>query len=301
MCLTKPVSAVNMPCAHMFLCAECSQGFRAANGDVCVSCRQPSTIVNTVTSHSCALCLEPVEGHELFSVRDCGHCFCKNCVIHYVKAALGDIASQFPLRCPLHSEACPAMIEHPSLEGLVGFKSETLQYGKDDHEHVVRVAIESLIPVAERVYCGNGTCARALRKVPGKTMECIYCKHLLCGGCWCSDHKGQTCQAAQAQRAGNDQETSDYIRKTSKPCPNCKMAISHYRGHACHHIRPGTGCPNCGFHFCFACLRQHQSPDCTCEKFCGDSCDCQDCPECKVGQPCSHCDNDGRCRVCRPR
>eukprot|EP00047_Mylnosiga_fluctuans_P004441 m.234548 g.234548 ORF g.234548 m.234548 type:complete len:1138 (+) comp12675_c0_seq1:83-3496(+) len=300
MCLTKPLAVLNMPCAHMFLCEECTTTFRDTHGEICVSCRQPSTTIVVQCSHDCALCLEPMPSHALFSVSACGHTFCKPCMIKYVKVALGDIASQFPLRCPLHTEKCESRVEHGSLKPLVGYKSDAVVYTVEEHEHVERVAIESLIPVAERVYCGNGRCARALRKVEGPKMECIYCQHILCGQCWTSDHKGMTCAQARTQRAGQDEETQNYISKTSKPCPNCQMAISHYRGHACHHIRPGTGCPNCGHHFCFACLRPHQSPDCKCEKFCSDTCDCQDCPECREGNPCAHCDNDGRCRVCRP-
>lgn len=43
-----------------------------------------------------------------------------------------------------------------------------------------------------------------------------------------------------------------YIQHTSKLCPNvgCGNRISHFHGHACHHISPQTdGCPACHQHF----------------------------------------------------
>ena len=327
MCLTRPVQAMNLPCAHMFLCIDCSKCFREASGDICVSCRSPSEIVKAVLSHTCIMCMDIAEGKDLFSVRGCGHSFCKACLVQYIHLALSDIAAQFPLRCPMHADNCKSLIDHASLAGLIGFryshdsgaksgalsggdstKAKTVSsvgsgltvvsYTQADHDHVVRVALEALIPIEERVYCSNGLCSRALRKAKVDKLECGFCHSYLCGRCWSSDHRGLSCEQAKEQWAGNDEVTRQYIKRTSKPCPSCGLAISHYRGHACHHIRPGSGCPNCGYHFCFACLRRHKDPECKCERFCDSNCDCQDCPDCSEGNPCPHCDNDGRCRVC---
>jgi hypothetical protein len=298
---------VNLPCAHVFLCVDCTTAFRASQGDICIACRKPSTLLQAHNSHACQMCLEECSFASLFSVSHCGHTFCKRCFVQYVHSALGDVASQFPLRCPLHSEGCATMIAFATLKPLVGFRHSSEDGGKvtflaHDHMRVERASIEALIPPSERVYCASGSCARALRRVAGVTkLKCEYCPQVMCGGCWCGEHPGVSCQTARAQREGKDEETKKLIKQTSKPCPHCSMAITHYRGHACHHIRPGSGCPNCGTHFCFACLKPHNSPECHCERFCSDSCDCQDCPDCRPGKPCPHCDNDGRCRVCRPQ
>ena len=40
-------TALNLPCLHKFLCSGCSERFRADEGDVCFSCREPSTVVDT--------------------------------------------------------------------------------------------------------------------------------------------------------------------------------------------------------------------------------------------------------------
>ena len=93
-----------------------------------------------------------------------------------------------------------------------------------------------------------------------------------------------------------------------KRCPGhhaggapCGEGIQHPRGHACHHIKPGGGCPSCGSHFCYTCLAPYDGgcPN-GCPLFCNNECDCPDCLECSPGRPCDECDNDGRCWVCQP-
>lgn len=306
MCYERDATCVNLPCAHVFLCMPCTTEFRRAQGDICISCREPSTVLEARNAHACQMCLEERPFAALFSVRGCGHTFCKLCFVQFLKGALGDVSSQFPLRCPLHSEGCTTLVPYRALKCLLGFRATTdegrkVMYTDADNKRLEHAAIEAAIPPAERAYCANGSCARALRKVPGVTrLPCEFCGHVMCGSCWGGEHPRLSCQMARLQREGKDEETKQLIKKTSKACPKCSMAITHYRGHACHHIRPGTGCPGCSTHFCFSCLRPHNSPDCHCERFCSPACDCQDCPDCHEGRPCPHCDNDGRCRVCRP-
>ena len=67
------------------------------------------------------------------------------------------------------------------------------------------------------------------------------------------------------------EDTTDaYINATTKACPNqaCRLRVTHYHGHACHHIMPTPfcdscqsyscghgkrGCPGCGLHYCYRC------------------------------------------------
>ena len=43
---------------------------------------------------------------------------------------------------------------------------------------------------------------------------------------------------------------NDFIEATSKPCPECRFRVTHWHGHACHHIAPSGGCPRCKIGFC---------------------------------------------------
>ena len=71
-----------------------------------------------------------------------------------------------------------------------------------------------------------------------------------------------------------------------------RYRISHYRGHACHHIAPNGGCPKCNHEFCYVCLgawkRDPYNPNrfsCgnQCPLFCNQSCDCPKCPGLQYG------------------
>ena len=95
-------------------------------------------------------------------------------------------------------------------------------------------------------------------------------------------------------------------------CPNpaCGAPCERPRGHHCHHISPGTGCPGCHTHFCFACLTvfptstawasHYGRPPTNCGLFCDESCPCVDCAECRPGHPCSTCEGSGSCYSCHP-
>ena len=85
---------------------------------------------------------------------------------------------------------------------------------------------------------------------------------------------------------------------TVKQCPQCGVGVTHYRGHACHHIGTGRGCVGCvgaGFphpqHWCYVCLGPWPCINAAsngCNTFCDATCDCPDCPDCKVGCPCAN-------------
>lgn len=102
-------------------------------------------------------------------------------------------------------------------------------------------------------------------------------------------------QRQQAQIA----ESEQLITATSKPCPRCRAPITHFRGHACHHITPGGsagGCSACHHQFCYMCLAPWHT--CRCPLFCTTACDCPPCPTCRPGRGCADCDSDGRCPSC---
>jgi hypothetical protein len=120
--------------------------------------------------------------------------------------------------------------------------------------------------------------------------KCAYCRTSFCARCREAYHPGQDCRATA--------ETEDLINRTTRPCPECGLRVTHYRGHACHHIKPGGGCPRCHTHWCYNCGSRY--PCGRCRTFCSDQCACPDCPSCTPGNPCPSCDGDGSCRMCRP-
>ena len=135
--------------------------------------------------------------------------------------------------------------------------------------------------------------------------------------------------SAAAAAASSGGASGAQITATFKQCPVCNEGITHYRGHACHHIVPGRGCPTCASrgattHFCYVCLgpwpcagehgwrccgqdnllHVHWHPPAGpggngCWPYCDEACDCPDCPECAPNAPCDHCSGPlSGCRVC---
>ena len=100
----------------------------------------------------------------------------------------------------------------------------------------------------------------------------------------------------EEQRQAQLVQSEELIRATSKPCPRCRAPITHFKGHACHHIRPGGGCSVCHHQFCYVCLAPWHT--CRCPTFCTDDCGCPSCPTCQPGRACEDCDGDRRCPSC---
>lgn len=109
----------------------------------------------------------------------------------------------------------------------------------------------------------------------------------------------------QAEEAAFAQQVLHMAKAGIKYCPQCGCPGTHPRGHACHHISPGTGCPNCGTHYCFVCLgafagRMQFACMRGCPAFCSDLCDCIPCSECRPGRGgnCTGCAGSSSCPSC---
>lgn len=289
-----------------------------------------TTRPQSTQTENCILCMEDRPIEFFFRLKSCVHLYCKNCFVAYIKSALGDVQSQFPLRCPNFSDGCSSLIHYSHLESLIGstsfqdidaaavgadFDSPPLSYTNEDHQRIVQITMELDIPIEDRLYCPNTNCKRLFSRITSPRIDrpfsCPYCDAHMCPKCWRASHDGQTCESLLKKSVLRRQadETYQLISRTSKRCPNsaCQTPITHYRGHACHHISPGGGCPSCHIHFCYACLKirvNQGSRNCECPLFCvkngPTACDCISCPDCKEGVPCTHCDNDGRCESCQP-
>ena len=143
----------------------------------------------------------------------------------------------------------------------------------------------------------------------------------MCPECKRPHHPNQPdCAKAKAEKLSL---TDAVISATTKPCPNCGFRTSHYHGHSCHHIAPGSGCPQCHKHWCYSCGMSPpngrrmpgycpSSPRCrlNCESASitdhldrssgwpvDQRCGCAICPDCRPGRPCPHC--PGSCVVCK--
>ncbi len=94
-----------------------------------------------------------------------------------------------------------------------------------------------------------------------RTRSLVSCPH--CAHQWDPRRDAPDARCGQGDRTFDERASAAFIDLTSKRCPNqqCDQRISHFHGHACHHIAPSTdGCPACHQHFCYVCLRKHGRP-----------------------------------------
>jgi len=234
----------------------------------------------------CPLCLEATPAFYHFIWCSHKHTSCFSCSAQWIQEALGDASGRFPFRCP--DTSCREIVTSQHIRTRYRRLKLTSKEMHRFEQH------EILAGMDRPVYCPNKDCGLPMEKSTiGEDghAKCPYCGMSFCDQCRQAFHPGQECQKLA--------ETEDLILKTTRPCPSCQFRVTHYRGHACHHIRPGGGCPQCHTHWCYNCGNIY--PCGRCRAFCSDECSCPDCPFCKPGQPCSSCDADGSCRRCRPR
>ena len=169
---------------------------------------------------------------------------------------------------------------------------------------------------------GALSAVRAATRPAAAAAEWVVCPH--CTHRWDQLRDVEDPRAAAGDRTFDERASAALIELTSKKCPNprCSQRITHWQGHACHHIAPATnGCPACHLHFCYVCLRPHGTPgggyrrNPLCRhgsSFCSNAnieqhlvmrpyphdrrCGCQICSLCRPGRPCEQC--SGHCVVC---
>jgi len=334
-------ATATLPCGHTSFCARCAEDSED-RGVSCLQCSSPGSVVPLLFRQQCAVCLEDVEAEQLLSMGTCAHLLCLPCTIRFVRACLGAAASEVSpqgLRCPHHSSGCTHHL-HPTRLALIQDLPPTrpgphlqdpdpdlLPLSSLEIRKLWRYMAEAEIPAERRMWCVNECCAAMLNvdltvqlACEAPRVTCPHCKTVMCPRCKIQAHAAITCQEVQAMSSPGASSSSGtksarLISATSKACPCCGLLISHYHGHACHHIQPGRGCPNCRTHFCYACSKVYvrARPQCTCSLFCSSNflqiniiqtpyphdkrCGCFICPDCRPGRRCHQC--DGSCVVCK--
>jgi hypothetical protein len=130
---------------------------------------------------------------------------------------------------------------------------------EDELAMLERYVNEEAVPSSHRAWCPNADCGKFLNlprtSVPVMA-KCTWCGASLCSKClfaW-EEHERNgrawpSCLAAARSRRRSKAKDSRncgekaslaFIKATSKSCPTCAYAISHFHGHSCHHISPDT-------------------------------------------------------------
>jgi len=253
-------------------CARVARSLRSAQARCCICCRRRISSENAslqaslqtslgsqepVTLEQCPICMERTQDVE---PARCRHRLCVRCAVQYVRTALGNAAEEVSsegIRCPMHSvSGCEAIITADCVRALLHISERATPatgsfqgpLSTDEVNNMDRYVVEAAFTYEQKTHCPR--CERlAVINPVGENgrnaqVRCPYCQYS-----W-------NTLADNAE----DAATARVIAGTSKQCPNCGLSITHYHGHGCHHISPGTGCPRCKQHFCYVCLRKHGSP-----------------------------------------
>lgn len=226
----------------------------------------------------------------------CDHKACSICMEEYIINALS--YSQPPVKCP---GGCGNSIEPRLIIDTLAVVTNSLTQMDERIIRFISLQLASIHSIDRDTASEVNTCPLCRAVVVGRLTKdssvarCTnpFCASLICVNCKTPWHFESGCK----DHSKVDEESLQVLKST-KNCPRCGRVTSHYRNHACHHLR----CP-CGYEWCYECseswslhvvggAKEH------CPLFCTEKCHCGLCPECKPGKKCSLCGESG-CPACR--
>jgi len=252
--------------------------FRDEGGQqLCNHCQQPSTLEILQSKEpdlTCVVCDEAWNPSYMFVPGACGHALCIGCTTQVARDAHGDRNRVTAEGVPCGFSGCSSCFSLETLRLLlfVGncvLPDERAQYGdppqliealtEDELAMLGRYMNEEAVPSSHRAWCPNAACGKFLDLPRSSTpilANCTWCDAALCSKCsfaWEGHERNgrawPSCNAAARSRRRSKAKDSKncgekasmaFIKATSKPCPTCGYAISHFHGHSCHHISPDT-------------------------------------------------------------
>jgi hypothetical protein len=238
--------------------------------------------VGDVTTASCPICMEDLPLCK--TTRYCKHEYCLTCLM---RACLSRAA---PAPCP--NPGCAHLVDPEFVNLFVRDNA----ISPDDLVRLkhFRSGKQLMMLSKSCIEGGPAQCGRcdawALGPIEpnGHAYRCLNprCASLFCGKCSQPFHGETPCKQVLAESA------SEFIKKTSKPCPKCGASITHWNRHGCHDIK----CSGCNTSFCYCCRVPWTQHEGRCPVYCNETCGCPPCPDCNFGHPCPSC--DGKCSVC---
>ncbi|XP_050367887.1 E3 ubiquitin-protein ligase RSL1-like [Argentina anserina] len=204
-------------------------------------------------SFACEICLETKSAHESFSVKNCSHVYCTDCIVKYVDSKLqGNIAI---IECPA-----------PDCEGSLDPEHCHLILKPEVFEKWGMRLCEELFIGSQKRYCPFKDCSAMLiddGQEVVRESECPNCKRLFCVQCKVPWHAKVTCAEFKRLKKDDDAEKGDIMmeklayKKHWRKCPWCGIYVERIGGCTSIPCRCGTyfsfhcgrwGCTSCGNH-----------------------------------------------------
>ncbi|OHT17253.1 IBR domain containing protein [Tritrichomonas foetus] len=217
----------------------------------------PIHLQKSTNSDCCGVCF--IDGVDLYAL-PCGHCFCKECWVEYIKTKINNGA--FIIRC--QEERCKCQI---TMNDVVQFCGEKIANTYTDF-----ILENNIHSDGNLMHCLRPGCPNVL------TSDCVglcqvatcTCGMRLCWKCKEAAHAPLSCNLLEQWRKITDDEVLEakWIKENTKPCPKCHERIEKNGG--CNHMTCRIDSGGCGFEFCWICgheWKSHVGDGYNCNKF----------------------------------
>ncbi|KAH7825213.1 putative ubiquitin-conjugating enzyme E2-binding protein 1 [Monocercomonoides exilis] len=192
------------------------------------------------TTMTCDICYDDFTFSPECQLR-CSHIFCHNCLAAHVTSEISKGQGFIRINCP---EGRCTVAMYPSLIRKLLDERHAATYDQ--------FIQNSFIERQKRLkYCPFPGCNYVAKKqLYTNDVKCL-CGHSYCFECQKDAHLPATCKMMEEwdQMLQKESGTFDWIKKNTKPCPNCFKPIEKNKG--CHYMR----CTQCKHEFCWMCLR----------------------------------------------
>ena len=215
--------------------------------------------------NNCLICFEE-KNNNFFSL-SCGHQFCSDCWIEYLKEKIKSPLSALQVHCPQNGCTC------------IVYESIYKKYLKDDKKSLDRLEKAILKNFINRnndiKQCPNEYCHYYVKSSIHSYSQEINCP---CGTSYCFQclkeaHRPCSCEIIQKFLSLNrNTSLEDYdkrwIEANTKECPNCHQKIQKSQG--CNYMLCDKKAGGCGKAFCYVCETDwelHSNDHFNCNKY----------------------------------
>eukprot|EP00347_Sterkiella_histriomuscorum_P010825 403374782 len=171
---------------------------------------------------------------------ECGHEYCKECLLDMLKFAINKSGKVENLTCP--NQFCAFRISNGFVRKILG--PETEENANELFQKYTRfMANYEIMHMQDRKYCPVPSCENIIQGKNGlKKTRCVECQTNICYSCQTIWHKGQSCLSYQEK---NFQQFLQAVG--AHRCPKCEIIIEKNEG--CNEMT----CYRCGLDFCWIC------------------------------------------------
>eukprot|EP01112_Ceratiomyxa_fruticulosa_P018754 TRINITY_DN6046_c0_g1_i1.p1 TRINITY_DN6046_c0_g1~~TRINITY_DN6046_c0_g1_i1.p1 ORF type:complete len:581 (+),score=135.14 TRINITY_DN6046_c0_g1_i1:247-1989(+) len=199
-------------------------------------------------TYSCAICYTDCKIEEMYTLEDCYHRFCFDCLRGHFRTQVTEGATR-TIRCP--NPTCKHIVTYHEVRHVLD--PETFS----KYEDFLLRAVLGDDPNSR--WCPRPNCGNAMIGSPLNPMIVCpsdKCRFAFCFNCREAWHADATCEQYQQWKAENneaDQRFQNWAKANTKDCPKCHSNIEKNGG--CNHMT----CASCKHQFCWLCKENYVS------------------------------------------